>query len=195
MELQLFLPFVLFSFFASVTPGPANLAIFSQSCNSKWNQIFLFGLGITIGFAFVLFTGAVIYLSGSSTSFYMNNFLKWVGSCYFLYLGVKIFQSKVNSIGDDNHLKSFIKGLLVHPLSYKAWLFVVLAYTSFIPVGLQSNIIYFGFIFLISSVLSMIPWVIGRYFVGKKMKLSYLNIINRISGITLISLVVSIWVI
>ncbi|CAG9298052.1 LysE family translocator [Celerinatantimonas diazotrophica] len=194
MELQVFLPFILFSFFASVTPGPANLAIFSQSCNSKWKQIFLFCLGVSIGFLFVLFSCGIIYLSGIS-HVQINYLLKLFGSCYFIYLGITIYSTDVSHIDNCNQLKSFIKGLFVHPFSYKAWLFVILAYSSFIPPALHTKIIYFGGIFLLSSIISMIPWIITGYVIGKKINPEKLTIINRISGIALISLVIFIWII
>ncbi|MFM2479426.1 LysE family translocator [Celerinatantimonas sp. MCCC 1A17872] len=195
MDLQAFIPFILFSFFASVTPGPANLAIFSQSCNSKWNHMLLFGLGISVGFAIVLFVGAIIYLSGAKQSEDLSYILKFIGSLYFLYLGVMLYRSKINSVDQGAQLKSFLKGLFIHPLSYKAWLFVVLAYSSFIPPSLQNNILYFAEIFLVSSIVAMLPWMIGGFVIGKKLNARHLVAVNRLSGVALIGLVVYIWLI
>lgn len=186
--------FTLFAFVASVTPGPANVAIFSQAAKNAWLKTIPFAVGITVGFGLVLCASTYLYLSGSTADGNTLFFLKIVGSLYLLWISYQIIKSSADLSSEKPQAAlTFCRGLLIHPLSYKAWLFVLLSYSSFLAGEEKQNIFIYATVFLLSSIISLIPWValghIAQYYLDSRK----ISLINKISGWILIALVISVW--
>ncbi|MFP1739517.1 LysE family translocator [Lonsdalea quercina] len=195
MDIYNYIAFFIFSFVASVTPGPANISIFSQSSKNNWVKTIPFALGITIGFTIVLYTSAYIYLSGTKADDRVMLFLKIIGSLYLLWISYQIIRSSTDLSAKENSPSlSFSSGLFIHPLSYKAWLFAILSYSSFVAGEYKQHIFIYAVIFLISSIISLIPWMILGHIAGHYLSSRKVDLINKISGWILIFLVIYVWV-
>ncbi|AXW86076.1 hypothetical protein AU509_16210 [Lonsdalea britannica] len=196
MEIYNYIAFFIFSFVASITPGPANIAIFSQSSKSDWKKTIPFSLGITTGFGVVLYASAYIYLSGAQEDERIMYLLKILGSIYLLWISYQIIRSSPDLPSEANKpTLSFASGLLIHPLSYKAWLFAILSYSSFVAGAYRQHIVVYAVLFFISSIISLIPWMALGHIAGHYLSSRKIELINKISGWTLIILVIYVWVI
>lgn len=72
----------------------------------------------------LLCASTYLYLSGSKADSNTLFFLKIIGSLYLLWISYKIIKSSNDLPSEKHHATlTFSSGLLIYPLSYKAWLF------------------------------------------------------------------------
>ena len=183
--------FILFCFFASITPGPANLAIFSVSGSQTLAKSMLFIAGICCGFLAVLLisilpVASVLFLQEDYV--YLQMTLQWLSASYLIYLSYNIFKhqgsEELNKVG-------FFYGIIIHPLSPKAWFFVITSYTTFISTDQANEISYhiYVMIFLVSAMISHLIWYFSGVSIKKKMPRIYTTLLNKAISLILIAIV------
>jgi threonine/homoserine/homoserine lactone efflux protein len=172
MLLEINLPLILFAaLIASISPGPATLAIAGTSmATGKGNGLAL-ASGITAG-SFIWSVSAAFGLGAIMlANVWIFEVVRYFGAAYLMYLAYKAARSALTS--KDIAVKSihgnkkvlFSKGLLLHITNPKAILFFGSLYSLGIPagasieqlalviiaVGTQSLIIFHGYALLFSS--------------------------------------------
>lgn len=186
----MYLHFALFAFIASVTPGPANIALLTGASRGQLRELVRYSAGILCGFALVLVIAAILFQAGVSMAGPALLWLKIIGCLYFLWLAWQILNAPLpDGTADDqgNTAQRFTAGLLVHPLSYKAWLFVLLSYGTF--VGNSGNIDLCALIFLLAALISMIPWAVAGYLLKCYTPPATLKWVNVLSALSILALV------
>lgn len=156
--------FAVFCMAASITPGPANIAILSVAeGNHGFKQALPFVSGVCIGFAIVLLAcllpmaGLSLVPAGISQPILTT--IQIIGSAYLLYIAWKIFNAGGASSAQQ---VGFWHGLIIHPLSIKAWFFVLSAYSTFIdPLAGIANSLGYALVFLLCAIIAHSVWLIA----------------------------------
>lgn len=88
-----FLPFVLFAFVASITPGPTNILVLSNSARFGFKSTLPIVLGACTSAALL------VWLAGSGITHYLKehsdvqHVMRWVGAFWLSYLAWQIFRA------------------------------------------------------------------------------------------------------
>lgn len=186
MELALF---TAYAFISSVTPGPANVAIFGRASQKGFRSVLPFVIGVVSGFLVVLATSEVLVRWGVELAgpFYLA--LKIVGSLYLLYLAYRLWrEAGAETTPSTSIVTGLGAGFLVHVTSLKAWLFPFIAFTVLVPH--ENRAITPIAVFWVCAVVSHLLWAwLGgaahTYLSPRRIKL-----INQLSAVMLAILVV-----
>ncbi len=178
--------FSLFAPIASITPGPANIAILSVSTVSSFRAGIVFFAGICSGFSLVLLA-ALLPLAGlvlENPDSLVVGVIKICGGGFLLYIAYSLYRN--NSLSTNEQL-GFLYGLIIHPTSIKAWVFVVSAYTVFMDVetfNLMTGLMYAG-IFLLAAMISHAAWFLLGLLMKYNLSQTGIVIANSILSILL----------
>jgi len=143
MAIELWIIYLLLVTVATATPGPAVLFIITHSILHGWNKAVYAAFGNILGLfclGIVAITGLGTVLNTSVTFF---NILKYVGSAYLVYLGLKLifqknygfspFKDQVIS-NDISSKKLFFQAFTVAISNPKAILFLTALFPQFISI-------------------------------------------------------------
>ncbi|MDB5914832.1 MAG: rhtB [Ramlibacter sp.] len=160
----------------NLTPGPDVLYIVSQSLRAGVRAGVVAGLGITAGcFVHVLAAAAGLsaLMAASASAF---NLLKWAGSAYLLWVGVRLLlarsqavrwgaASRTRSADQEGSLwKVFRGGFLTNVLNPKVAIFFLAFVPQFIAPGSGNKALVFvllGTLFNINSVAVNCGWALA----------------------------------
>lgn len=160
MELHTYLVFVLGAFALVASPGADFIYVLSRSVSQGVGAGFWAALGVTFGLlihtAFAVL-GLTALLYSSAIAFL---FVKYVGVCYLIYLGIKIFLTKnqFNNIGESkaaNNLEIFKQGLFTNIFNPKAGL----TFMAFMPQFLSANGTQSYLIFQLGATVCLIAFI------------------------------------
>jgi threonine/homoserine/homoserine lactone efflux protein len=187
------LPFALFAFVSSVTPGPANVAILAKTSRTGFRASLPFVSGVLVGFLAVLVGGLGIYAAGVALTGTALIYLKVGGAAYLIYLAVGIWLDRARADESFVGMRGVLEGLPIHPLSVKAWLFVLLSYTTFKLDTSTLSVITYPLAFLLAAVAAHMIWMTLGSALKRQISTRYLQIINRISAVCIAALVIYIF--
>ena len=127
-----YLALMTFIFFMVATPGPANLLVMIGGAQQGVAACAGFILGLVCGkICLNLFFGLGFGLFLADQPF-LTNSLKFISASYMIWLALQTWNKRGVDVTADNHF-SFCRGVIVHPLSPKAWLMVIIAWSQFAP--------------------------------------------------------------
>jgi threonine/homoserine/homoserine lactone efflux protein len=97
MTLQHFIAYFLVLFVATITPGPSMLLAVNHGANHGIGKSMVSAIGNVLGnllmaLISILGLGAVLLASG-----YIFNFIKWAGSLYLTFIGIRLLFEPTNS--------------------------------------------------------------------------------------------------
>lgn len=132
MPRQVILPFLIYSFITSITPGPANLCSLSTALHYGKTTALRQWRGIATGFfldamAAVLVNRLLGSLLGGAVKY-----LSWIGAAYILYMAWRLLQSAGVAPNDAQRQPGFLTGLLLNLSNVKVILFCLTAMSSFV---------------------------------------------------------------
>lgn len=134
MEIKMFVAFVLATALMIALPGPSVLLAVAHSISFGWRRALVTVFGATLGIAVQLLI-AVIGV-GSLISLVAGAFdlLRWVGSAYLIYIGIKVWvnapdMAAMNQAAGATHSRLLMQGLVVTLFNPKSLLFIV----AFLP--------------------------------------------------------------
>ncbi len=126
------LPFLLFAFVASITPGPTNILVMSNSARFGWRAAVPLILGACSGAAvlvLVVGTGvgrSVLEVPGA------QRIMAWVGVLWLSWLAWKIFTSSANPVDRQRSLPlGFIGGAALQVVNPKTWMMALAVVSVF----------------------------------------------------------------
>ncbi|MCH1547445.1 MAG: LysE family translocator [Flavobacteriaceae bacterium] len=179
--------FLITSLLLSLSPGPDNVYVLSNTLSNGKKAGFFTVLGLVFGCLFhtILLTfGISELISQSNTALII---IKVFGVLYLFFLAFKEFNSTVNlNINTNNknyksNLNHFITGLLMNILNPKVYFFFLGLFPAFLFVNPEQNHLTFksqffilGFIFMtvtaiVFSLIVIFSSVTSKYLVGKKL--------------------------
>jgi threonine/homoserine/homoserine lactone efflux protein len=150
--------------------------------------------GVLVGFLAVLVGGLGLYAAGVALAGTALIYLKVVGAMYLIYLAVGIWLDRAQADESLVGMRGALKGLPIHPLSIKAWLFVLLSYTTFKLDTSTLSVIAYPLMFLLAAVAAHLIWMTFGAVLKGQIGTRYLQIINRISAVCIVALVIYIFI-
>ncbi|WP_017477412.1 LysE family translocator [Pseudomonas sp. PAMC 26793] len=158
------LPFLLFAFVASITPGPTNILVLSNSARYGLKAALPIVLGACMGAAgIVLLVGSGVGQSLAQLPRVQAAML-WVGVAWLSYLAWQIFRAPAEVIDPDTAQKRLglvgAAGLqLVNP---KTWMMALAVVSVFAGNGdeRQSHVLYLSLAFFLISLPCLGAWAL-----------------------------------
>jgi len=162
MALALLFPLLLFSFVASITPGPNNIMIMSSGLHFGIKKSLPHYLGICIGFpTMVLLAGMGVGILFTTFPF-LHQWIKMIGAIYMLYLA---WQIAVSHVKMHKHTRTkpltFLQAFLFQWVNPKAWVMGMGAVTAYTVPGVNIfyQILLICCIFLLTAIPSIGVWL------------------------------------
>ncbi|USG65623.1 LysE family transporter [Brevibacillus ruminantium] len=154
-------PFLLYVFVTSFTPGPNNFISMTSAAKVGFRKTLWFILGVTTGTTVIALMSSYFHLLLSGFLPKMKTAMSILGALYLVYLAVKIMTSR--SEKNDLHEEktySFFTGFLLQFINPKAILYGITAISSFVIPFYQSQIslIFFSFFLGFVGFLSTSSW-------------------------------------
>ena len=113
-----------------------------------------------------------------------------VGTIYIIYKGVSTFNSKIKDEIKENLQQSFIAGLKLNLVNPKMWLFYLTILPVFISneIDVLNKLIILGLLTVLINLFADISYAYLSNFFFQSSSIKTKQLINKISGITLIGL-------
>ena len=113
-----------------------------------------------------------------------------VGTIYIVYKGVSTFNSKIKNEIKENLQQSFIAGLKLNLVNPKMWLFYLTILPVFISneIDVLNKLIILGLLTVLINLFADISYAYLSYFFFQSSSIKTKQLINKVSGITLIGL-------
>ncbi|WP_397457427.1 LysE family translocator [Pseudomonas lurida] len=162
--LSTFVPFTLFAFVASITPGPTNILVLSHSARYGFKAALPIILGACVGAAgLVLLVG-----SGVGQSLVhapkVQNAMQWIGVAWLSYLAWQIFSAPAQTIDVDANQKTLglIGAASLQLINPKTWMMALAVVSVFAGNGeaRQSQVMYLSLIFFLISLPCLGTWAL-----------------------------------
>jgi threonine/homoserine/homoserine lactone efflux protein len=127
------LPYAMYSFVMSITPGPNNVMLTAAGATFGFRRTVPHMLGVCVGFSIELL--AVCAGLGAIFTRWpdLQTVLRWVGAAYLLYLGVRMLGGGEARTGVTTRPVTFLEAALFQFLNPKAWVMTLTAATLFLP--------------------------------------------------------------
>jgi threonine/homoserine/homoserine lactone efflux protein len=197
--LQNLLPFILFAFVTSITPGPNNIMILNSALNVGAIRTVPHILGIIVGFGLMLLLialgGGILFLHVS----WLAIVLKYLGSFFMVYIAWKIAIAMPPSADLKKNKRpiSFLNAALFQLVNPKAWVMCIGAVSAYhLSSAALVNASMMVVIYELTFICGAIVWVmIGK---GLRAVLSRPVLfvwINRVLALLLVASISLEWVI
>lgn len=122
-----------FGFITSVTPGPNNTFLLTSGMNHGLKKSLSYINGIMLGLS-VMFAGVALGIGSLFRAFpQIQEYLKYVGFAYILFMAYGIIRSTFVHKHEQTHPTGFIKSSLFQLVNPKAWIVLISFYASYIP--------------------------------------------------------------
>ncbi len=174
--------------FASITPGPGNLAVMVQSMNHGYSSSIPVICGILAGLFLLGTVTCVGLITTFATSLEIFSVLQYLGAAYLLFLGLQmIFGTSHFDMPEDSHTmkwgKLFFRGFMVAAPNPKSIAFFAVLFPPFInpasSIEWQLVIMLFTMLFFSLVLLLVIALITDKIAPALR---RYGQSINRISG-------------
>ncbi len=195
MTIELYSAYIVATLIVLAIPGPTIMLVVSYALTQGRKSAFASVVGVGLGdataaTASLMGLGAI--LAASATAFTV---LKWVGACYLVWLGIKMWRSRPMAIGTHEVAnvptrKIFWHAYAVTALNPKGIVFFMAFLPHFIapqaPVVAQLALL--GTTFVILGIFNAAVYALAAAAIGRKLRSpSLLRLINKVGGAFLIS--------
>lgn len=157
------LPFLLFAFVASITPGPTNILVLSNSARYGVRAALPIVIGACAGAAgLVLVVGTGLGHSLLALP-YAQVLMSWVGIGWMSWLSWKIYSSPVNPINaSDERRLGMIGAAGLQLINPKTWMMALAVISVFSIGALDTNqrIVWLSLTFFLVSIPCMTCWAL-----------------------------------
>jgi threonine/homoserine/homoserine lactone efflux protein len=183
---------LLFTFSASITPGPNNVMILTSGLNYGVQRSLPHLLGIVLGFTFmVLVLGFGFGLLFTRFPL-MHTFIKIAGVVYLLFLAWRVATTKPGAIeGVNKKPLNFLQAALFQWLNPKAWMMATSGIATFATAQAPvAQILFIAAVFMLASVICTGSWLVFGAALKKLLSQpGSMRIFNRVmAGLLVLSL-------
>lgn len=126
------LPFLSFMVITSFTPGPNNISSASMGMLYGYKKTVNYLLGIISGFFLIMLLCAFLSHSLLAVLPHAEQYLRWVGSAYILWLAYSISTSSSSLSQDDVAPQAFTKGFALQLFNPKVAVYGMTIYSTFL---------------------------------------------------------------
>ncbi|WP_044273478.1 LysE family translocator [Pseudomonas fluorescens] len=160
--LSTFVPFMLFAFVASITPGPTNILVLSNNARYGFKAALPIILGACVG------ASAIVLLVGSGVGQSLvqlpkvQTAMQWAGVTWLSYLAWQIFRAPAQAISADDRQKPL--GLLgaaaLQLINPKTWMMALAVVSVFADQGGQRQVAYLSLMFFLIALPCLGAWAL-----------------------------------
>lgn len=160
--LSTFVPFMLFAFVASITPGPTNILVLSNSARYGFKAALPIIMGACVGASgIVLLVGCGVGQSLVQMP-KVQMTMQWAGVTWLSYLAWQIFRAPAQAINaDDAHKPLGLLGAaalqLINP---KTWMMALAVISVFAGQGGQRQVVYLSLVFFLIALPCLGAWAV-----------------------------------
>ena len=158
------LPFMLFAFVASITPGPTNILVLSNSARHGFKAALPIILGACAGAA------SLVLLVGSGVGQSLVQLptvqmaMQWIGVAWLSYLAWQIFSAPAKALDVDTTEKplGLIGAASLQLINPKTWMMALAVVSVFAGNGAdrQSQVVYLSLVFFLISLPCLGTWAL-----------------------------------
>ncbi|MED1204437.1 LysE family transporter [Heyndrickxia acidicola] len=134
------IPFLLYVFVASFTPGPNNIMAMGLAHQFGFKKAFRFCIGVGIGFFVIMELCSYFNLLLKDFIPKIEFGMTLLGTVYMLYLAFKMLKNKSKANADTNFKSNFLAGVLLQFINPKAILYGLTTISTFIIPNYHSNV-------------------------------------------------------
>lgn len=165
-SLSTLLPFLLFAFVASITPGPTNILVLSNSARHGFKAALPIVLGACVAAA------GIVMLVGSGLGRTLMavpglpSVMRWAGVIWLSYLAWQIFRAPAPAIdpkADTRHRRlGLIGGASLQLVNPKTWMMALVVVSVFAGDGSahQGQVLYLSLVFFLVSLPCLGTWAL-----------------------------------
>ena len=180
------IPLISFVVVTTFTPGPNNISSASMGVMCGYRKTVVYLAGIASGFFVVMLIAA--YLSGALLNIMPDaeNYLRWIGAGYILWLALGVLRSDYANADDDKAARAFAKGFFLQLLNPKVAVFGLTLYSTFLaPITGRPNYLFLSAVtFALTAYAATSTWALF----GAAIRLKLKNVMFRKALNTALSL-------
>ncbi|WP_374352124.1 LysE family translocator [Chitinimonas sp.] len=136
MEATTLLSLALFAGVSSITPGPNNLMLLASGVNFGWKRTVPHILGISTGFALLLFAVGMGLGSLFVRWHWLQSLLHWGSMAYLIYLAWQIAGAgAVGEVSGQARPMRWRDAALFQWVNPKCWIMALGAFSAYVPAG------------------------------------------------------------
>ncbi|WP_300632960.1 LysE family translocator [Pseudomonas sp.] len=158
------LPFMLFAFVASITPGPTNILVLNNSARYGFKAALPIVFGACMGASGIV----LLVASGVGQSLVrfpaVENAMHWVGSAWLSYLSWQIFNAAPQTMESHSPQKrlGLLGGAGLQLINPKTWMMAFAVVSTFAGDGADrhSHVVLLSLIFLLISLPCLGVWAL-----------------------------------
>ena len=180
--------FICFAFVASITPGPTNFLILSQSSRLGLGKTFPIVVSASIGAAaLVCLTGIGVGKALLAYPF-VKEMMGWLGVLWLTKLAWQIASQPVketDNSSSDLPTLGVVGGFLMQAVNPKAWLMAVAVISVYVTSDAHYfwNVSYLSAVFLVIAILCLTVWALAGRLAGSLIrKPMHVIWLNRVMG-------------
>ena len=183
------IPLISFVIVTTFTPGPNNISSAAMGVAYGYRRTLPYLFGIASGFFLVMLTAA--YLSSALLGImpFAEQYLRWIGSGYILYLAISTLRADYGFSGNSEDAKAFTKGFVLQLFNPKVAVYGLTLYSTFLA-GISGHIAWLSFfaaIFAITALAATSTWAISGAAIRNSLKKeSFRKVVNIVLTMLLI---------
>ncbi|MDQ0668630.1 LysE family translocator [Pseudomonas sp. W2I6] len=159
------LPFLLFAFVASITPGPTNILVLSNSARHGFKAALPIVLGACAGAAGIVLVVGSGFGQSLAQLPKVQTAMQWTGVAWLTYLSWQIFSAPAKAITPDTTQKKPVGlagGASLQLVNPKTWMMAVAVVSVFAGDGdeRQSHVLYLSLAFFLISLPCLGAWAL-----------------------------------
>ena len=177
------------------TPGPSHILMLSVSMSNGFKRSLATAAGDLSANAIQILLAGFGLAAVIMASQYGFTIIKWLGVAYLVWVGIKTiaasFKSKslANQHASASLSKLWLRGFITSAANPKAVVFFAALFPQFIdptkPLALQIAVL--GATYIVIDGMFLSAYGFGASWIAKKLKNQYTRLIDRLSGISLIT--------
>ena len=172
------------------TPGPANLLIMTAGAQYGFARCIPFNIGL-IGGKLLLNVAMALGLTSIVQQYpEVAKVFAVLSVAYMIWLSLRGWNAHIDTQRPDREL-SFRDGVFVHPLSPKAWVMAVLAFSEFMPATptVAEQYLLIPLSFVLAQLVFHSSWCLAGVMLRRALGAS--KVLNR--GLALLTIAVVLW--
>ena len=183
------IPLVSFVLVTTFTPGPNNISSAAMGVAYGYRRTLTYLCGIAAGFFIVMLVSAYLSSALLRVMPFAEQYLRWVGSAYILYLAFSTLRADYGFPGEKGADGAFAKGFLLQLFNPKVAVYGLTLYSTFLA-AVSGHIVLlalFAAIFAMTAFVATSTWALGGAVIRNGLKKeSFRKAVNIVLSLMLV---------
>ncbi len=183
------IPLISFVFVTTFTPGPNNISSAAMGVAYGYRRTIPYLFGIASGFFLVMLAAAYLSSALLGVMPFAEQYLRWVGSGYILYLAFSTLRSDYGFSGNSKDARVFTKGFVLQLFNPKVAVYGLTLFSTFLT-GISGHIVWLSFfsaIFAITALAATSTWALCGAAIRKRLEKEFFRkAVNTVLALLLV---------